>query len=154
MLFRSGRTSAQLYIVGVDTAKDVFFGRLKRVVEPGAGYVHFPASVDEGYFEQLTSETLIWRVVQGRRVRSYKPRAAGARTEALDCAVYAYAAFIGRGGPMVLGARAGAAPAADVAAAEPVVEDKTEAVPVAPRRVPLRRPPRGGGGGGWMNGWR
>jgi hypothetical protein len=67
--------------------------------------------------------------------------------------VYAYAAFVGRGGGNVLTARRDQV-AADVAAVEPVVEDKTEAVPVAPRRVPLRRPPRGGGGGGWMNGWR
>jgi len=153
---RAGRTSAQLYIVGVDTAKDVFFGRLKRVVEPGAGYVHFPASVDEGYFEQLTSETLIWRVVQGRRVRSYKPRAAGARTEALDCAVYAYAAFIGRGGPMVLGARAGAAPAAD-AVAEVAAPGQVQQVKTEPAAQVLRRPPArrsSGRPGGWLNGWR
>jgi phage terminase large subunit GpA-like protein len=150
---RAGKTSAQLYIVGVDTAKDVLFGRLKRVVEPGAGYVHFPASVDDVYFDQLTAETMVYRVVQGRRMRSFKPKSAGARTEALDCFVYAYAAFVGRGGGNVLTARRDQV-AADVAAVEPVVEDKTEAVPVAPRRVPLRRPPRGGGGGGWMNGWR
>jgi phage terminase large subunit GpA-like protein len=136
---RAGRTSAQVFIVGVDTAKDVLFGRLKRIHQPGAGYIHFPASVDEVYFDQLTAETLIYRMVQGRRVRSYKPRSSGSRTEALDCLVYAYAAFIGRNGPMVLPNRKIETPT------------ETKEVQVQPQN-PLRRPapPRGG----WMNGWR
>lgn len=135
---RAGKTSAQVFIVGVDTAKDVLFGRLKRVHQPGAGYIHFPVSVDEVYFDQLTAETLIYRMVQGRRVRSYKPRSAGSRTEALDCLVYAYSAFIGRHGPMVLPNRK----------VEPVVEQK-----VTPQQQnPMRRPAPVRGG--WMNGWR
>jgi len=135
---RAGKTSAQVFIVGVDTAKDVLFGRLKRIHEPGAGYIHFPASVDEVYFDQLTAETLIYRMVQGRRVRSYKPRSSGSRTEALDCLVYAYAAFIGRHGPMVLPNRK----------VEPVIEKEVTVQPQKPLRRPA--PIRGG----WMNGWR
>jgi phage terminase large subunit GpA-like protein len=80
---RAGRTSGQLYLIGVDTAKDVLYGRLKRCIEPGAGYVHFPASVDDAYFDQLTNETMIYRVVQGRRMRSYKPKSSGARLESV-----------------------------------------------------------------------
>lgn len=135
---RAGKTSAQVFIVGVDTAKDVLFGRLKRVHQAGAGYIHFPVSVDEVYFDQLTSETLIYRMVQGRRIRSYKPRSSGSRTEALDCLVYAYAAFIGRNGPMVLPHRV----------TEPVKQEKVAVQPQKPLRRPA--PPRGG----WMNGWR
>ena len=135
---RAGKTSAQVFIVGVDTVKDVLFGRLKRITQPGAGYVHFPVSVDEVYFDQLTAETLIYRMVQGRRVRSYKPRSGGSRTEALDCLVYAYAAFIGWHGPMVLPNRK----------VEPVTEIAEK--PVQPK--PLRRPAPIRGG--WMNGWR
>jgi len=135
---RAGKTSAQVFIVGVDTAKDVLFGRLKRVHQPGAGYIHFPVSVDEVYFDQLTAETLIYRMVQGRRVRSYKPRSSGSRTEALDCLVYAYAAFIGRHGPMVLPNRK----------VEPVTEKEVTVQPQKPLRRPA--PIRGG----WMNGWR
>jgi phage terminase large subunit GpA-like protein len=138
---RAGKTSAQVFIVGVDTAKDVLFGRLKRITQPGAGYIHFPVSVDEVYFDQLTAETLIYRMVQGRRVRSYKPRSSGSRTEALDCLVYAYAAFIGRNGPMILPNRkADHVPKGTVT---------TEAARPAPsRNVNVRRP------GGWVNGWR
>lgn len=135
---RAGRTSAQVFIVGVDTAKDVLYGRLKRIHQPGAGYIHFPVSVDEVYFDQLTAETLIYRMVQGRRVRSYKPRSSGSRTEALDCLVYAYAAFIGRNGPMVLPNRK----------VETVEKQEVQIQPQKPLRRPA--PPRGG----WMNGWR
>lgn len=134
---RAGKTSAQVFIVGVDTAKDVLFGRLKRVAQPGAGYIHFPVSVDEVYFDQLTAETLIYRMVQGRRVRSYKPKSSGARTEALDCLVYAYAAFIGRNGPMVLPNRT----------VEKTVETQIEK-PKLTRRVQPQR------SGSWLNSWR
>ena len=144
---RAGRTSAQVFIVGVDTAKDVLFGRLKRVTQAGAGYVHFPSSVDDVYFDQLTSETLIYRMVQGRRVRSYRPRTSGARTEALDCLVYAYAAYIGRGGPMILPNRKVAAPVVQPEVVQQVETPK----PAIRRQLPQR--PRGGGGG-WVNGWR
>jgi phage terminase large subunit GpA-like protein len=143
---KAGKTSAQVFIVGVDTAKDVLFGRLKRVTEPGAGYLHFPASVDEVYFDQLTAETLIYRMVQGRRVRSYKPRAAGARTEALDCMVYAYAAYIGRGGPMILPNRKVEAAAPRVIENRPQVQPQIQQRPTRPNLRP--RP------GGWVNGWR
>jgi phage terminase large subunit GpA-like protein len=146
---RAGKTAAQVHIVGVDTAKDVLFGRLKRVHEPGAGYLHFPASVDEQFFEQLTNESLIYRVVQGRRMRSYRPRAAGVRTEALDCMVYAYAAFIGRGGPMVLPQRNAA----------PTASEKPESVvpppaPVAERQTVVRKPQISRRPGGYINSWR
>jgi len=146
---RAGKTAAQVHIVGVDTAKDVLFGRLKRVHEPGAGYLHFPASVDEQFFEQLTNESLIYRVVQGRRMRSYRPRAAGVRTEALDCMVYAYAAFIGRGGPMVLPQRNAA----------PTALEKPESVvpppaPVAERQTVVRKPQISRRPGGYINSWR
>lgn len=154
---RAGRTAAQVFIVGVDTAKDVLFGRLRRQGAPGPGYLHFPASVDEAYFEQLTAETLIHRVVQGRRVRSYRPKSAGARTEALDCLVYAYAAFVGRGGPLVLAHRQRATP--PQSAPEPIsTESVAVTAPQAPAAVPLpqRRPaaPRGRRPGGWINSWR
>ena len=138
---RAGRTAAQVHIVGVDTAKDVLFGRLKRVHEPGAGYLHFPVSADEVYFDQLTAETLIYRMVQGRRVRSYKPRSTGSRTEALDCMVYAYAAFIGRNGPIILPNRK----VETVEQAEIIEEPKV----TQPVRRPVRVRP-----GGWVNGWR
>lgn len=147
---RAGRTAARVYIVGVDTAKDLLYGRLKRVHEPGPGFVHFPTSVEDFFFDQLSSEVLIYKMVAGRRVRAYKPRASGVRTEALDCMVYAYAAFIGRGGPQVLGHRtaapaetAPAAPQGDIVPAPPQTSTATRR-PLLPRR----------GGGNWLNSWR
>ena len=148
---RAGKTSAQVWLVGVDTAKDLLYGRLRRVLEPGPGYLHFAAGVDEAWFEQLTNEVLVYRVVQGRRVRSYKPRAAGVRTEALDCMVYAYAAFLGRGGPLVLSHRK-IQPAASgevVEAPAPPPEPEPLAVKPAARRQAMPRR-----GGGWVNSWR
>lgn len=137
---RAGKTSAQVFIIGVDTAKDVLYGRLKKVATPGMGYVHFSATLDEQYFDQLTAETLIYRMVQGRRVRSYRPKSSGSRTEALDCLVYAYAAYIGRNGPMILPHRT----------LEPPTQEEKPQEPERPRmRRPVMSRP-----GGWVNGWR
>jgi len=58
------------------------------------------------WLEQLTSERIVYRTSQGRRVRLWRPRSTGVKQEALDCTVYAYAAMIGRGGLTVLSYRA------------------------------------------------
>ena len=44
-----------LYPIGVDTAKEVHYSRLKQD-EAGPGYCHFPAKRDDEYFKQLTAE--------------------------------------------------------------------------------------------------
>jgi phage terminase large subunit GpA-like protein len=55
-----------------------------------AGWVHFPADVDEEFFKQLTGEVLQTHVVKGyRKTEWIKIRE---RNEALDCCVYARAA--------------------------------------------------------------
>jgi phage terminase large subunit GpA-like protein len=99
-------TAGELFIIGVDTIKSVLYGRLQRVTEPGPGYVHFSAECDDGFFAQLTSETRLYKTIQGRRVSFWKPKSANARQEALDGTVYAYAAMIGRGGAELLAVRA------------------------------------------------
>jgi len=146
---RAGKTSAQVWIVGVDTAKDLLYGRLRRVLEPGPGYLHFCAAVEPEWFEQLTNEVIVHKSVQGRRVRAYKPRASGVRTEALDCMVYAYAAFLGRAGPRVLEHRKTAP-----AASEEVVEPKPEPVQPQQQATVVRRPQQMRRPGGYMNSWR
>jgi phage terminase large subunit GpA-like protein len=95
-----------VYPVGVDTVKEVLYGRLKKVSAPGPGYLHFDADTTEEWFEQLTSETVVYRVTQGRRVRLWRPRKTGIRQEALDATVYAYCALQGRGGADLLRTRA------------------------------------------------
>lgn len=103
---RGSKIKVDVWLIGVDTVKDLLYGRLRKVTEPGPGYMHFDASTDEVWLEQLTSETVVYRVVQGRRVRQWKPRSTGVRQEALDCTVYAYAAMVGRGGGELLAKRA------------------------------------------------
>lgn len=83
--------SAEVYPVGSDTIKSTVFARLK-LNEPGPGYIHFHAEAGAEYFEQLTAEKQITRYVKGFPVREWVKKS-GARNEALDCKVYAYAAM-------------------------------------------------------------
>jgi phage terminase large subunit GpA-like protein len=79
-----------LYPIGVDTAKELVFSRL-RMDEPGPGYCHFPARRDDEYFRQLTAEKQVIRYHKGFPARTWiKTRT---RNEALDVRVYAMAAF-------------------------------------------------------------
>lgn len=156
---RAAKLRVDVWLIGVDTIKDVIYGRLKKVTEPGPGCFHFCADADESFFEQLASETLVHRMVQGRRVRMWKPRTSGARQEALDGTVYAYAAMVGRGGRDLLARRASLAvafanlpaeenePGASEARSEPKHDDPPHPLlPPKPARkaAPVRR-------GGWMN---
>lgn len=87
---RNNRFKLRLYPVGVDTAKEVIYGRL-RITEPGYGYCHFPIERDREYFLQLTAEKLVTRFNRGAARREWvKTRS---RNEALDCNVYALAAL-------------------------------------------------------------
>jgi len=80
-----------LFSLGVDTAKGDMYGYIK-IEEPGPGYMHFPLYYPKEYFEQLTAERMVTRYKKGFVERDWvKP--AGARNEALDCRVYALAAF-------------------------------------------------------------
>jgi phage terminase large subunit GpA-like protein len=80
-------------ILGVNAAKDTIRARL-HIENPGAGYMHFPADRDSGYYAQLTAEVPEVKTVQGHRFRVWTlPR--GKANEALDCRVYNYAALCG-----------------------------------------------------------
>lgn len=85
------KASAEVYPVGTDTVKSVLYSRMKHS-EPGAGFVHFHGDLTDDFFQQLTAEKLVTRYVKGFPVREWTKKA-GARNEALDCAVYAYAAM-------------------------------------------------------------
>jgi phage terminase large subunit GpA-like protein len=142
---RAGKTAASLFLIGVDTAKDVLYGRLKRVLEPGPGYIHFDATADEATAAQIASETIVSKLVLGRKVRMFKPRSSGARNEQLDTFVYAYAAMIGRGGSAVVDRRE------RFHVEQPVVD-----VPPLPqseqfKRGPVRQPMRRSS---WATGWK
>jgi phage terminase large subunit GpA-like protein len=85
------KSSAEVWPVGVDTIKSVIYARLKHN-EPGPGYVHFHSELPLEFYEQLTAEKQITKYVKGFPVREWTKKS-GARNEALDTAVYAYAAL-------------------------------------------------------------
>lgn len=87
---RRNKARVALGIVGVDTAKGLIFSRLG-LSEFGPGYMHFSRDLDDEYFRQLTSEKLMTKHIKGVPVRVWKK--VRARNEALDCEVYAIAAF-------------------------------------------------------------
>lgn len=84
------KRGARVWPVGTDTAKSIIYSAL-RVVQAGAGFVHFSRHTPAYVYEQLTAERLVTRYHKGRpRLEWLKP--AGRRNEALDCTVYALAA--------------------------------------------------------------
>lgn len=79
-----------LYPVGVDTAKELLYARL-RIEEPAPGYCHFHNRLDDEHFRQLTAEKQVIRYHKGYPKRGWiKTRT---RNEALDVRVYAIAAL-------------------------------------------------------------
>lgn len=89
---RQKKSKKGLFVaVGVDTAKDVLFARLK-FQKHGAGYCHFPDHYPPEYFDQLTAETKKKKFVNNRPF-DYWFLPKGARNEALDCRVYAFSAL-------------------------------------------------------------
>lgn len=77
----------QLWMVGVNSAKDWLYARLRHE-RPGPGFVHVPADVTEDWCEQMTVESRIQsRTARGVRMVWHCPN--GKRNEAWDCAVYA-----------------------------------------------------------------
>lgn len=81
------RRGVKLWMVGTDTAKDLFFGMLK-VTQPGPGRVHFSRELPADFYHQLTAEqrVLVRSAAQGQQYRWVLP--GGARNETLDCTVY------------------------------------------------------------------
>ena len=129
----------KLFPVGVDSAKELIYARLK-IADPGPGYCHFPARYDDEYFRQLTAEKIVTRFAKGFRKREWKKTRP--RNEALDCRVYALAAYA------LLNARINTI--AD-RFARPREEQKTETPPPIQAQ---RRQPRRAQKSGFVNSWR
>ena len=79
-----------LFPVGVNTAKDLLFARM-RISDEGAGYIHFHDDLHDEYFRQLTAEKIITKYTRGFKKRIFQK--IRPRNEALDCFVYAIAAY-------------------------------------------------------------
>lgn len=129
-----------VWIVGVDTAKDAIYSRL-RIKDIGPGYCHFPETESYGkeFFKQLTSEEIKTRFSKGHPIREWhKP--AGVRNEALDRRAYALAALYSRAIPWEILART----APSEPPAEQIDSDKPAAVALpAPAAQPPAQRPRG-----------
>lgn len=107
-----------LFPIGVDTVKDLIFARLK-IKDEGSGYVHFSDTLDDEYFKQLTAEKAVTRFHRGFKKRVFEK--VRSRNEALDCMVYAIAAYSILGVDVnTLAAKIAAIPS------EPVAEQKQE----------------------------
>lgn len=81
----------RFYYVGVDTAKDAVYSRLK-LQTPGEHFIHFSKNLEPEYYNQITSESPKWEVKKGRPRKIWVLKS-GVRNEALDCFVYAFAAL-------------------------------------------------------------
>ena len=79
---RGGR----LMLIGVDKIKSAIYDRLAR-----GRALRFSDTLQAAYYEQLASERKVVRYVRGQPLRRFE-RKPGARAEALDCVVYAFAA--------------------------------------------------------------
>lgn len=75
----------RLFIVGVDEIKAHLMMRMSR-----GETVRFSKSLEPVWYEQVTSERRVIRYVKGMPVRRFE-RKTGAKAEALDCLVYAFA---------------------------------------------------------------
>jgi phage terminase large subunit GpA-like protein len=80
------KAGVKLWMVGTDTAKDLFFGRLK-VTQPGPGYVHFSKYLPVEWFNGLTSE--VRKSIKTSKGETHRWVKTAARNEALDTTVYA-----------------------------------------------------------------
>jgi phage terminase large subunit GpA-like protein len=140
---RRTKQKVVLGIAGTDTAKGLLFSRLG-LSEYGPGYIHFPRDVDDEWFKQLTSEKLMTKHIKGVPTRVWKQ--IRARNEALDCAVYAFAAYSSLNANLeriAIRAEAKAKQAKD-----PPPDPDGGGKPGV--KLPIKLPPRRGG---WVNRW-
>lgn len=91
---KSKKYQAKVWHVGVDTAKDAWYSRLRQV-DTGPGYCHFPISYTDRFFDGLTAEQVKTKYIKGHPVREwFLP--SGRRNEPLDVRNYALASLLAR----------------------------------------------------------
>lgn len=84
-----------LLTVGTNRAKGIIYDRAT-IQSPGPGYMRFSAELPEDWFTQLLAENSFPFYKNGVRHRQFS-KATNARNEALDCGVYALAAYVALG---------------------------------------------------------
>lgn len=145
----SNLAKVKLFNLGVDTAKETIYARLK-IEEFGDGYIHFPTQFDEEFFKQLTAEKIVTRYLKGFPKREWvKVRA---RNEALDLMVYNLAALALLNPNLPVLVDALVEHLKNPQAGEPVSPQATEIKP-EPLKTSWHRRIRPSNGG-WINRWR
>ena len=86
------KNSIRLHSIGVNKVKSYLYRRL-RDAEPGDGYLHFYPTITEQYFEELTAEKEVRKYKAGRIYERVWQLKSGARNEAWEELIYAYAAL-------------------------------------------------------------
>jgi len=74
----------------IDSNNTLLYIPLK-IAGHGPGFCHFPSRYDDEHLKQITAEQLVTRFNRGYRTRERKK--VRRRNEALDCRLYALAAF-------------------------------------------------------------
>ncbi len=151
------KAGVKLWVVGVDTAKDLLLGQLA-ITEPGPGCVHFSQDLPREWFEQLTAEQRILTKVSGRDAYRWVKRRP--RNEVLDCRNYALHAAMSLGLHKYTEAKwaqleAAVQPVADLFSqpsaieaskpanpARPALPEPTTRTPAAPQTEPAPKPAR------------
>lgn len=149
---------AKLYNIGTQNAKDQI-AKMISAEQEGPYFMHVPTDRAANWFTQLTAEKRIEFVQNGRKVSAWRVKK-GVRNEALDCRVYALAAYEGL--IATGGFRRGVIDAPGSAVDEtgrplppvPVASASNDGAPPPPpppapkkKRPPPRRSPGGFGGG-------
>lgn len=85
------KEGVQMWPIGTVSAKEQIYGRLD-IAEPGPGYMHFPKSLPDSYYDGLTAEKMHRKRVKGADVIEWVKVVE--RNEPLDLEVYCLAAAI------------------------------------------------------------
>lgn len=81
----------QLYILGVDSGKEVLYHRSK-ITTPGSKYLNFPKGLDISYFQGFCSEVQVKKHRAGQVYFAWEKLPGIHNNEPLDCSLYALAA--------------------------------------------------------------
>jgi phage terminase large subunit GpA-like protein len=145
---RSTKHRTLIWMIGTIAAKDVIFGRLKRVAHPGPGFQHFSTQIDLAFLAQYGAERVVTHRHAGQLVRLYE-QIGSQRNEAIDLTVLTLVALYALGDPVrrSLGrVSKGPKPTEPEVA---LVAATAEVFPVQPaKRAKMSRQR------GWVGGWR
>jgi phage terminase large subunit GpA-like protein len=86
------KNGVMLWPIGSDTIKGLVHGRMRLEADRGPSVMHWPVGLPDDYWQQLTAERQIVKLVNGFPKRVWVKKDS-AKNEDLDCEVMAYAAL-------------------------------------------------------------